>query len=55
MQCMDCDNKRTFYDKNNVADTLHFKEDGTLDYIEKGEHCFEGYECAECGSSDVRE
>lgn len=55
MKCMDCDNTRKFYDLTNCADILYFKEDGTLDYVDSGEHYSEGYECAECASKDVRE
>lgn len=55
MKCMDCPNTRMFYDLNNTADTYYFKPDGTLDYMESGEHYSEGWECAECGSNDVRE
>ena len=55
MNCMDCSNKTRFFELNGSADLLVFKEDGTLDHRDSGDDYFEGFECAECGSRDVRE
>lgn len=55
MQCMDCPNKTKFYELNNSADLYHFYDDGTVQHIESGEGYFEGWECVECGSRDVKE
>ena len=55
MNCMDCSNKTRFFELHGSADLLVFKEDGTLDHRDSGDDYFEGFECAECGSRDVRE
>ena len=55
MKCMDCDNKNRFYELSESADLYVFKDDGTLDHIDSGEGFVEGWECAECGSRDVKE